>query len=91
MYLALRPSPESEQNIRNGLLWDKVEPVTPSEEFHLTVIHSPERVHSLVTSYAERSSEAWEALNDFDSSISSLRELYGNPGVVEFGIVTYWA
>lgn len=30
-------------------------------------------------------------LVDFDSTISSLRELYSNPGVVEFGVVTYWA
>lgn len=85
MYLALRLSAESEQDIRNGLLWDKVEPVTPSEEFHLTVIHSPERAHSLVTSYAERSSEAWEALKAAGAMLTDEPLVAHSEGLVTFG------
>ncbi|MCH9835996.1 hypothetical protein K0U83_10060 [bacterium] len=30
-------------------------------------------------------------IHAFAAEIATLRELYGDPGLVEFGIVTYWA
>ena len=81
MYLALRLSPESEQDIRNGLLWDKVEPVTPSEEFHLTVIHSPESTIKL----KKHTSEAWEALKAAGAMLTDEPLVAHSEGLVTFG------
>jgi 2'-5' RNA ligase len=81
MYLALRLSAESEQDIRNGLLWDKVEPVTPSEEFHLTVIHSPESTIKL----KKHTSEAWEALKAAGAMLTDEPLVAHSEGLVTFG------
>ena len=81
MYLALRLSAESEQDIRNGLLWNKVEPVTPSEEFHLTVIHSPESTIKL----KKHTSEAWEALKAAGAMLTDEPLVAHSEGLVTFG------
>ena len=60
MYLALCLSLESEQAIRTGLWWDMLAPATPSEEFHLTVIHSPEPYSTLQHWWMTNSSRAKE-------------------------------
>jgi 2'-5' RNA ligase len=81
MYLALRLSPESEQDIRNGLLWDKEEPVTPSDEFHLTVIHSPESTIKL----KNHTSEAWDSLKAAGATLIDEPLVAHSEGLVTFG------